>query len=302
MAVQAAGSSSRLEEAAAPAAGDALAFYREMTRRNIGVYTAEEQERLRRARVLVCGLGGVGGMEAILAARMGIGGITGIDPDAFDATNLNRQMLATVSALGRPKAEVAAAVLREINPHAEIRMVHAPIDEDNVREVMAGHDLVLEAVDDMPSRVIIHRTARRLGIPSVGMSGSPPHRGFVSSFFPDGVPYEAALNLPGLDRELTDPALRREIAEIKKRRAWHAVERGAPAWWAEAYAAGREGWIITPVRAVLIATFAFHEAVQILTGRRPLAVAPRALLIDLDADPPVRVADPPPGGWDPGTL
>ncbi len=289
-------------EGRAGAAADPLQFYREMTRRNIGVYSEEEQERLRRARVLICGLGGVGGMEAILAARMGIGGITGIDPDAFDATNLNRQMLATVSALGRPKAEVAAAVLRDINPHAEIRMVTAPIDEDNVCELMQGHDLVLEAVDDMPSRVIIHRTARHLGIPSVGMSGSPPHRGFVSSFFPDGVPYEKALNLPGLDRKLTDPALRREIAEIKKRRARYSVERGAPVWWAEAYAEGRAGWIITPVRAVLLATFAFHEAVQILTRRRPLAPAPRAILIDLDADPPVRVAGPPPGGWDPATL
>lgn len=277
-------------------------FYREMTRRNIGVYTEKEQERLRRARVAVCGLGGVGGMEAILCARMGIGAVTGIDPDAFDTTNLNRQMLSSVSAIGEAKAAVAERVLREINPQLEVRMVRAAVDEDNAAALLAGHDLVLEAVDDMPSRVIIHRTARELGIPSVGMSGSPPHRGFVSTFLPGGVPYEEALNLPGMGRKLTDPALRREIAAIKVRRAWHAVERGAPAEWARAYEAGECGWIITPVRAYLLATFAFHEAVQVLAGRKPMAPAPRGLLIDLDANPPVRVAEPPPGGWDYATL
>lgn len=281
---------------------DAEEFYREMTRRNIGVYSEAEQERLRRARVLICGLGGVGGLEAILCARMGIGAVTGVDPNAFDVSNLNRQMLSSVATLGEPKAAVAERVLRGINPAMEVRMVQAAVDEENAPSLMAGHDLVLEAVDDMPTRVIIHRTARELGIPSVGMSGSPPHRGFVSTFFQDGVPYEVALNLPGMGQRLTDPELRGRIAAIKVKRAWYSVERGAPEWWARAYEAGRTGWIITPVGAVLLATFSFHEAVQVLTGRQPLAPAPRSILIDLDANPPVRVAEPPPGGWDYAAL
>lgn len=285
-----------------PGTATAAAFYREMTRRNIGVYSEEEQERLRRARVLICGLGGVGGLQAVLCARMGIGAVTGGDPDVFDVTNLNRQMLSSVSSLGEAKPAAGERVLRAINPLMEVRMIRARVDEDNAATLMAGHDLVLEAVDDMPSRVIIHRTARELGIPSVGISGSPPRRGFVSTFLPGGVPYEVALNLPGMGRKLTDPELRREIAAIKVRRAWYLVERGAPAEWARAYEAGEAGWIITPVRAFLLATFAFHEAVQVLTGRQPLAPAPKGLLIDLDANPPVRVADPPPGGWDYATL
>lgn len=278
------------------------AFYRELTLRNIGVYTEAEQERLRRSRVLVCGLGGVGGLEAVLCARMGIGAVTGVDPDAFDVSNLNRQMLSSFAAVGEAKAAVAERVLRGINPFMEVRTIQARVDEDNVASLVAGHDLVLEAVDDMPTRVIIHRTAREMGIPSVGMSGSPPNRGFVSTFLPDGVPYEAALNLPGMGRKLTDPELRREIAAIKVKRAWHSVERGAPEDWARAYEAGAGGWIITPVRASLLATFSFHEAVQVLTGRQPLAPAPRGILIDLDDNPPVRVAEPPPGGWDYATL
>jgi len=277
-------------------------FYKEMVKKNIGVYTTGEQERLKNAKVIIFGLGGVGGMEAILCARMGIGHVTGVDPDEFDISNLNRQMLCTIDGIGRPKAEMAEEMLKNINPFMSLHMVQEKVDEDNVKELIRGHDLGLEAVDDMPSRVIIHRTARELGIPSVGMSGSPPTRGFVSSFFPDGIPYEEALNLPGMGQKLTDAKLREEIARVKEARAWYSVKLGAPEEWARDFCEGRAGWIITPVRAHLLALFSFHEAVQILTGREPLARAPKGILIDLDQEIPVRVSPPPPGGWDYSTL
>jgi len=258
---------------------------------------------LRDAKVLVCGLGGVGGYEAILCARMGVGNLTAADLDSFDISNINRQMLASSATLNESKAVIAEKTLREINPTMNVKTVMARVDEDNATELIKGHDIVLEAVDDMPSRVIIHRTARELGIPSVGMSGSPPTRGFVSSFFPDGIPYETALNLPGMGKRLTDAELRQQIADIKKKRAWHSVEKGAPASWARDYCEGKNGWIITPVRAHLIALFSFHEAVQILTGREPLARAPKGVLIDMDdMCNPVRVSEPPHGGWDYATL
>lgn len=281
---------------------DADSFYMEMVRKNIGVYTEEEQQRLRDAKVIIFGLGGVGGFEAILCARMGIGHVTGVDPDEFEISNINRQMLASVKHLGRPKAEAAKEIVADINPYLSARFVQTRVDEDNVADLIRGHDLVLEAVDDMPSRVIVHRTARELGIPSVGMSGSPPTRGFVSSFFPDGTAYEVALNLPVAGVKLTDPQLRQRIADIKKARAWYSVSRGAPADWARDFCEGKAGWIITPVRAHLLALFSFHEAVQILAGREPLARAPKGIVIDLDSETPVRVADPPKGGWDYATL
>lgn len=277
-------------------------FYREMVKRNIGVYSWEEQEKLRKAKVVICGLGGVGGYEAILCARMGIGHLTCVDKDTFDVSNINRQMLASTAVLGEPKALVAEKVLKEINPFMEVKGIQSAVDEDNAIELIKGHDVVLEAVDDMPSRVIIHRTARELGIPSIGMSGSPPTRGFVSTFFPSGVPYEIALNLPGMGKKLTDMELRQQIADIKKKRAWHSVKLGAPAQWAQDYCDGKDGWIITPVRAHLLSLFSFNEAVQILTGREPLARAPKGIVIDLSLSQPVTVSEPPEGGWDYSTL
>jgi tRNA A37 threonylcarbamoyladenosine dehydratase len=272
-------------------------FYWELVKKNIGVYSIEEQRRLKEAKVIIFGLGGVGGMQAILAARMGIGHVSGVDPDKFEVSNLNRQMLATHSTLGQAKARVGEQVVKEINPGISTYFVQAQVDEENVVELIQGHDLVIEAVDDMPSRVIIHRTARQLGLPSIGMSGSPLNRGFVSSFVPDGIHYEDIMNIPGKGKKLTDLKLRQQIAEIKKERAWYSVERGAPREWAEAFCAGKAGWIITPVRAMLLATFSFHEAVQILTGQPPLAKAPKAILIDLDSETPVVVRQAPTTGW-----
>lgn len=122
-------------------------FYREMVRRNIGVYSWEEQERLRTAKVVICGLGGVGGYEAILCARMGVGHLTCIDKDTFDISNINRQMLASTIVLGQPKARVAEKVLKEINPFMEVKVIQAAVDEDNAVDLIKGHDVVMEAVD-----------------------------------------------------------------------------------------------------------------------------------------------------------
>ncbi|WP_220184061.1 HesA/MoeB/ThiF family protein [Thermoactinomyces mirandus] len=272
-------------------------FYWELVRKNIGVYSKEEQQKLKESKLIIFGLGGVGGVQAILAARMGIGHVTGIDPDEFEISNMNRQMLASVSVLGQAKAKVAEDTVKDINPSISVRFVQTSVDEHNAADLIKNHDVVIEAVDDMPSRVIIHRTARELGIPSVGMSGSPPHRGFVSSFFPDGIHYEDILNLPGKGMKLTNRELRKQIANIKKKRAWYSVEQGAPREWAEAFCSGKAGWIITPVRAMLLATFSFHEAVQILTGQIPMAPAPKAILINLDSEHPVQVKTAPDSGW-----
>nr|WP_295970136.1 ThiF family adenylyltransferase [uncultured Bacillus sp.] len=277
-------------------------FYWEMVKKNIGVYSKDEQERLRQAKVIIFGLGGVGGYEAILFARMGVGHISGVDPDEFEISNINRQMLAVSSVLGEPKSSVGEKMVKDINPYISTRFIQAKVDEENVTDLMMGHDIVIEAVDDMPSRVIIHRTARELGIPSVGMSGSPPTRGFVSTFFPAGIPYEEALNISITGEKMVDPELRQQVADIKKGRAWYSVQKGAPKEWAQDFCDGKAGWIITPMRAHLLSLFSFHEAVQVLTGREPLARAPKGILIDVDSTAPVQVKDAPESGWDYTTL
>lgn len=81
---------------------------------------------------------------------------------------------------------------------------------------------MVEAVDDMLSRVIIHRAAR----PSVSMSGSPPTRGFVSTFFSNGVSYEEVLNVTIIYASLTDEKVRKQIADMKKKEHGIRLIRG----------------------------------------------------------------------------
>ncbi len=274
-------------------------FYAEMTKKNIGVYTQEEQEKLRQSKVIIFGLGGVGGMEAILCARAGIGHISGVDPDTFEISNINRQMLAMSSTINEYKSVAAEKHLKDINPYLKTNFHAVRVTEENVNELMAGHDLVLEALDDMPSRIVVHRAAKALGIPSISMSGSPPHRGFVSSFFPEGISYENALNIETDGKPISDPAVTAFIQDIKKKRATYSVSRGAPESWANDFCAGNAGWIITPIRATLIASFSCHEAIQILIGQEPLAAAPKGVVIDLDnLTNPVSVITPEKGYWE----
>ncbi|MFT4142007.1 MAG: ThiF family adenylyltransferase [Bacillus sp. (in: firmicutes)] len=281
---------------------DADSYYWDMVQRNIGVYSKKEQICLRNKKIIIFGLGGVGGYEVILFTRMGVGHITGVDPDVFEISNINRQMLACSSVIGKSKAEVAEMVVRDINPYISTNFLREKVDENNVVEIIKEHDIVIEAVDDMPSRVIIHRTARELNIPSIGMSGSPPTRGFVSTFFPNGIPYEEALNVSAVGSKLTDSKLRQQIADIKKKRAWYSVNKGAPEEWAKDFCEGKVGWIITPMRAHLLSLFSFHEAIQVLTGREPLARAPKGIVIDADSLTPVQIKDAPENGWDYATL
>lgn len=274
-------------------------FYNEMTKKNIGVYSEEEQKKLRDSKVIIFGLGGVGGMAAILCARSGIGHLSGIDPDIFEVSNLNRQMLATLSTIGEYKSVAAEKHLKDINPHLQTNFQAIRVTEENADVLIQGHDLVIEALDDMPSRIAVHRAAKASNIPSISISGSPPHRGFVSSFFPEGIAYEDALNIQTKGKSMSDPEVIAFVQAIKKHRATYSVSRGAPQSWANDFCSGKAGWIITPIRASLIASFSCHEAIQILIGQAPLATAPKGILIDLDnLSHPVSVVNPEKGYWE----
>ena len=274
-------------------------FYNEVTKKNIGVYTIAEQTKLKNSRVIIFGLGGVGGMETILAARSGIGHITGVDPDIFELSNINRQMIAMTSTIGEYKSESTEKYIKDINPFISTDFHSIKVTEENVDELIKDHDLVLEAIDDMPSRIVVHRAAKKHGIPSISMSGSPPHRGFVSSFFPDGISYEDALNIPTKGKLMSDPEIANLVYDIKKKRAQYSVSKGAPQQWADDFCDGKAGWIITPIRASLLASYSCHEAIQILIGQKPLATAPKGIYIDMDnLTNPVEVIDPKSGYWE----
>jgi molybdopterin/thiamine biosynthesis adenylyltransferase len=115
--------------------------------RNIGWVTHAEQSVLRGKRVAIAGLGGVGGVHLLTLARLGIGNFHVADFDTFDVANFNRQVGATVSTLGQPKAEVLVRMARDINPEINIVSFPGGVNDDNLLDFLLGVDLYVDGLD-----------------------------------------------------------------------------------------------------------------------------------------------------------
>ena len=130
-------------------------------------------ERLIGARVLVAGLGGVGSFVAEALARAGIGELVLADHDHVSPSNLNRQLVALQSTLGRPKAEVMAERIGDINPACRVTLIREFLDPDAMPAVLGSRfDQVVDAIDSLSSKVALILTARELGLPIVSSMGA----------------------------------------------------------------------------------------------------------------------------------
>lgn len=140
--------------------------YSEAFARNAGLITRAEQERLRRSRVAIAGMGGVGGVHLITLARLGIGRFTIADPDTFETANFNRQYGAKTNNLGRGKADAMAEEARSINPQIDLRVFHEAIGPDNISEFLDGVDILVDGIDffAMDARRLVFQAARQRGI------------------------------------------------------------------------------------------------------------------------------------------
>ncbi len=133
---------------------------------NLGILGIDGQRKLLSCKIIVAGLGGLGGHVLDISARLGIGTIAGIDHDVFDETNLNRQLLSDEPSVGQPKALVAAAHARAINSHINF----IPIKEklENVNEkLFKGAHLVFDCLDNPSSRILLQNIATRNNLPLV---------------------------------------------------------------------------------------------------------------------------------------
>jgi hypothetical protein len=136
--------------------------YAAFTNRNIGFVTEAEQEALRAATVFVCGTGGMGGACVLALARMGVGRLILADIDAFEVSNMNRQVFAHASTIGRHKAEATAEICRTINPDLDITVYRADWP-DHVRVSMERAAVVVNGTDDLGASLLLYRTARATG-------------------------------------------------------------------------------------------------------------------------------------------
>lgn len=135
--------------------------------RNRESISSEDQLRLASSKVAVIGAGGLGGHVIHLLARIGIGRLVIVDCDTFDETNLNRQLFCTSESIGKPKAQVAAQWVGAINPGVEVTPHETRIDDSNLPGILAGADVVVDALDNIGDRLTLERGAKSLSIPLV---------------------------------------------------------------------------------------------------------------------------------------
>ncbi|MFC5185353.1 adenylyltransferase/sulfurtransferase MoeZ [Actinomadura harenae] len=125
------------------------------------------QKRLKNARVLCVGAGGLGSPALMYLAAAGVGTLGVIDFDVVDESNLQRQVIHRQSTLGLPKAESAAATVREINPLIDVVVHNLALDRDNILDIFGQYDLIVDGTDNFATRYMVNDAAVLLGKPYV---------------------------------------------------------------------------------------------------------------------------------------
>lgn len=173
--------------------------------RNLSSISPSDVARLLRARVLIIGLGGLGGYVLEELARLGVGQILGADGDVFEASNLNRQLLSRENALGRRKASLAAERVNQINTSVDFTPLPEFLDRKRLEAIIPTVDLVIDALGGLAFRLDVQEASAAAGIPLVtaavaGWSGYaatvPPGKPGPASLMGSGGAAEDALGTP----------------------------------------------------------------------------------------------------------
>jgi molybdopterin/thiamine biosynthesis adenylyltransferase len=193
--------------------------------RNRKTITTLLQRKLFQSKVAVIGCGGLGGYIIEELARLGVGAIKAIDPDIFEEHNLNRQILCKVSDLGKAKAKVAKTRVKAVNPAIKIIPIVKPFSQENGVALLKGMDVVVDALDSVPTRIELAECCAELNIPMVhGTIGG--WYGQITTQLPDDrtvqTIYRNCKDTKGVERMLGNPSFTPaviaslEVAEVCK--------------------------------------------------------------------------------------
>jgi molybdopterin/thiamine biosynthesis adenylyltransferase/rhodanese-related sulfurtransferase len=142
-------------------------YSRHMLVPEIGV---EGQQKMLDAKVLLLGAGGLGSPTALYLAAAGIGTIGIVDDDVVDLSNLQRQVIHTTDRIGVPKVDSAQESMNAINPDVKVVKYETRLDASNIMEIIEGYDVIVDGVDNFPTRYLLNDATVRLKIPVVSAS------------------------------------------------------------------------------------------------------------------------------------
>ena len=144
--------------------GDELRRYgRHLVLSEVGT---EGQRRLKGARILLVGAGGLGSPAGLYLAAAGVGTLGLVDFDKVDITNLQRQVIHGTSDIGRPKLDSASDRIRDLNPHVHVEQYDTALTSANALDIARGYDVIVDGTDNFPTRYLVNDTSVLLGIPN----------------------------------------------------------------------------------------------------------------------------------------
>jgi molybdopterin/thiamine biosynthesis adenylyltransferase len=241
--------------------------------RNLGWISAEEQIKLRQARCAIAGLGGVGGAHLVTLARLGIGKFHIADFDTFSLANLNRQVGAFVSTLGKSKVDVMAGLALDVNPGAEVNCFSNGVIPQNIDAFLRDVDVYVDGIDffAMDARRMLFAACRERGIPAI--TAAPLGMGVSLLYFdPKGMSFEDYFRVEGFEQEeqfarfiagLSPAMLHRHYLVVPE--AVNFDEHRGPS---------------TAMACDLCAGVMGTSVLKVLLGRRALRAAPWAMQFD----------------------
>jgi molybdopterin/thiamine biosynthesis adenylyltransferase len=240
--------------------------YWEIIDRQKGILNKKEQLKLKNSKITVIGCGGIGGAVIEMLARMGVSNLQIVDKDSFDVSNINRQLMSSMDNIGRAKTEVTKEIINSINPFTEVETYNIELNQENVQEILAGSDIVVDALDNLKARIISSRCSYNLKIPFIhgAIHGT---MGQVSTFNHETPTYEEIFKLSSFKKDLSEEVLR----NVEK------LTRAVPP-------------VIGPVPNIVGCIQSF-EIVKLITGRGNVIKAPKVLIFDLMKKRPFNIVE-----------
>jgi molybdopterin/thiamine biosynthesis adenylyltransferase len=144
---------------------------------------AHGQQCLKRATVMIAGLGGLGSISAYYMAAAGVGHLKIVDADRVAEHNLNRQILHATADIGRQKTASALSRLEALNPHCHVEPIAVRIEGQSVGAMIGGCDLIIDGLDTLDARRVLNRAAVKAGIPYI-FGGVTGFDGMAATFIP----------------------------------------------------------------------------------------------------------------------
>jgi molybdopterin/thiamine biosynthesis adenylyltransferase/rhodanese-related sulfurtransferase len=156
----------------------------------------EGQQKLLDAKVLLLGAGGLGSPTALYLAAAGVGTLGIVDDDVVDVSNLQRQVIHTTAGVGTPKVDSAEKAINDLNPDVTVRKYQVRLDASNIVDIIKDYDIVVDGVDNFPTRYLLNDASVRLKIPVVS-AAILGFEGQLSVFAPyDGPCYRCLFRQP----------------------------------------------------------------------------------------------------------